>query len=96
MDLYDIIVFLSCRGSSPKVFQKFLINEILVNCIKNNWFFFFDIDNIKAKMSSLLKFDGIFLDLCEATWWGEIQKGAQVTLFDSFYKNLLPLSHTES
>ena len=26
----------------------------------------------------------------------EIQKGAQVTLFDSFYKKLLPLSHTES
>ena len=27
---------------------------------------------------------------------GEIQKGAQVTLFDSFYKKLLLLSHTES
>ena len=27
---------------------------------------------------------------------GEIQKGAQGTLFDSFYKKLLPLSHTES
>ena len=31
------------------------------------------------------------------TFRGEIQKGAQVTLFDSFYKKkLLPLSHTES
>ena len=27
---------------------------------------------------------------------GEIQKGAWGTLFDSFYKKLLPLSHTES